>query len=205
MFQKETIVDCKGHLLGRLASIIAKEILNGQKVVCVRCEEINMSGAIWRNKLKYANFKRKRMGTKPSHGHFHFRAPSKILFRTVRGMVPHKTTRGAMAMDRLKSFDGIPHPYDEKKRVVVPAALKALRLKPHRKFSRLGDLSKEFGWKSHAVLARLEEKRKVKSMEFYKKRLADLKAKAKTAKGVQKDLEKAIGSDKKLVDELNLA
>ena len=32
MFQKETIVDCKGHLLGRLASIIAKEILNGQKV-----------------------------------------------------------------------------------------------------------------------------------------------------------------------------
>ena len=89
--------------------------------------------------------------------------------------------------------------------MVVPAALKALRLKPHRKFSRLGDLSKEFGWKSHAVLARLEEKRKVKSMEFYKKRLADLKAKAKTAKGVQKDLEKAIGSDKKLVDELNLA
>merc|ERR1719181_1038275 len=60
-------------------------------------------------------------------------------------------------MDRLKSFDGIPHPYDEKKRVVVPAALKALRLKPHRKFSRLGDLSKEFGWKSHAVLSRLEE------------------------------------------------
>ena len=45
----------------------------------------------------------------------------------------------------------------------------------------------------------------MKSMEFYKKRLADLKAKAKTAKGVQKDLEKAIGSDKKLVDELNLA
>ena len=25
-------------------------------------------------------------------------------------MVPHKTTRGAIAMDRLKSFDGIPHP-----------------------------------------------------------------------------------------------
>ena len=53
--------------------------------------------------------------------------------------------------------------------------------------------------------ARLEEKRKVKSQEFYKKRLADLKAKSKAAKGVQKDLEKAIGADKKLVEELNLA
>ena len=31
MFEKETIIDCKGHLLGRLASIIAKEVLHGQK------------------------------------------------------------------------------------------------------------------------------------------------------------------------------
>ena len=28
------IIDGKGHLLGRLASVIAKEILNGQDVVC---------------------------------------------------------------------------------------------------------------------------------------------------------------------------
>ena len=30
------IVDGKGHLLGRLASIVAKQILLGQKVVVVR-------------------------------------------------------------------------------------------------------------------------------------------------------------------------
>lgn len=29
MFEKEIIIDAKGHLLGRLASIVAKEILNG--------------------------------------------------------------------------------------------------------------------------------------------------------------------------------
>ena len=34
MFKKELIIDGKGHLLGRLASVIAKEILNGQHVVC---------------------------------------------------------------------------------------------------------------------------------------------------------------------------
>merc|ERR1719156_425180 len=100
MFEKEVIIDCKGHLLGRLSSVIAKEILNGQKVVCVRSEDINMSGPLYRNMLKYADFKRKRLATKHSHGHTHYRAPSKILWRTIRGMVPHKTTRGAQALGR---------------------------------------------------------------------------------------------------------
>lgn len=45
------IVDGKGHLLGRLASVIAKEILNGQKVTVVRCEEVNVSGSFFRNKV----------------------------------------------------------------------------------------------------------------------------------------------------------
>ena len=30
---------------------------------------------------------------------------------TIRGMVPHKTARGAAALDKLKTFEGIPHPY----------------------------------------------------------------------------------------------
>ena len=40
---------------------------------------------------------------KPSHGGpFHLRAPSRIFWRTVRGMLPHKTKRGAEALNRLK-------------------------------------------------------------------------------------------------------
>ena len=45
------IVDGKGHLLGRLASIVAKQILLGQKVVVVRSELINGSGSCFRNKV----------------------------------------------------------------------------------------------------------------------------------------------------------
>ena len=45
------IVDGKGHLLGRLASIVAKQILLGQKVVVVRSELINVSGSFLRNKV----------------------------------------------------------------------------------------------------------------------------------------------------------
>merc|ERR1711998_67695 len=124
--------------------------------VCVRSEDINISGSLYRNKIKYAEFRRKRMNSNPKTGHIHYRSPSKILWRTIRGMVPHKTARGAAALDRLKTFEGIPHPYDAKKRVVVPAALKVLRLRPERRFCRLGDLSKEVGWKHQDLIERLE-------------------------------------------------
>lgn len=49
-------------------------------------------------------------------------------------MIPHKTPRGATALERLKLFEGVPPPYDHKKRMVVPEALRVLRLKPGRKY-----------------------------------------------------------------------
>ncbi|KAK3415240.1 hypothetical protein EUGRSUZ_H00799 [Eucalyptus grandis] len=121
---KRVVVDARHHMLGRLASIVAKELLNGQRVVVVRCEEICMSGGLVRQKMKYMRFLRKRMNTKPSHGPIHFRAPAKIFWRTVRGMIPHKTKRGAGALARLKAYEGVPPPYDKTKRMVIPDALK---------------------------------------------------------------------------------
>merc|ERR1711869_152453 len=94
-----------------------------------------------------------------------------------------------------KTFEGIPSPYDEKKRVVIQNALKCLRLKNHRKYARLGDLSKMYGWKSSDVVKTLESKRKVKSEEFYKAKMAELKAKSKAEKAVEGELTKAIGKD----------
>ena len=77
-----------------------------------------------------------------------------MFWRTVRGMIPHKTERGAKAMERLKVFEGVPPPYDHKKRMVVPQALRVLRLKPGRKYCTVGRLGHEFGWKYRDVVAR---------------------------------------------------
>ena len=44
--QGDTIViDGKGHLFGRLASVVAKELLAGKRIVVVRCEDIMISGS----------------------------------------------------------------------------------------------------------------------------------------------------------------
>merc|ERR1712228_468492 len=139
-------------------------------------EDINISGSLYRNKLKYAEFRRKRMNSNPKTGPLHYRSPAKILWRTIRGMVPHKTARGAAALDRLKSFEGIPHPYDRKKRMVIPTCLKVLRLRPERRFCKLGDLSTHVGWKHKDLVERLESQRKVKSNAYFLKKKASMKA-----------------------------
>ncbi|KAG9070366.1 60S ribosomal protein L16B [Linnemannia hyalina] len=182
--QDVVVIDGKGHLLGRLASIVAKQALTGQRVVVVRCEELNVSGSFFRNKLKYHAFLRKRCVVNPSRGAFHFRAPSRIFYRAIRGMVPHKTARGAAALDRIKLFEGVPPPYDRMKRMVVPSALRVLKLKPGRKYCTIKRVSHEVGWKYNDVVANLEEKRKVKSKAFYerKKAIANVRAKAVSAK-----------------------
>merc|ERR1712098_208090 len=51
------------------------------------------------------DFLKKRCNVLPSRGPFHFRAPGKIFWRTVRGMTPHKTERGKDALKRLQYQD----------------------------------------------------------------------------------------------------
>merc|ERR1712226_1385933 len=118
-FKKVLLIDGKGHLMGRLAAIIAKKTLQGQSIVVVRCEEINMSGSLYRRKLEWSEFRRKRMNTNPKRGPFHLKHPSDYFKRVVRGMLPHK--------------------YMYKARVVVPRCLTALKLQPGRKFCKIGD------------------------------------------------------------------
>merc|ERR550519_2538166 len=94
-------------------------------------------------------------------------------------MTPHKTERGKDALKRLQTFEGVPPPYDKKKKMVIPSALKVLRLKHGRRFCQLGRLAHEVGWKYRDIVAALEAKRKVKGEAFHKGKLEVAKAKRK--------------------------
>lgn len=85
----------------------------------------------------------------------------------------------------------MPPPYDRKKKMVVPSALRVLRLKPGRKFCTIKvrlrrrllapsawsptdvaqRLSHEVGWSYRDVVDRLEEKRKVKASAFHERKV----------------------------------
>merc|ERR1712198_679157 len=135
-FDAVKVIDGNQHLMGRLAATVAKCLLQGQKVVVVRCEGLVISGNFYRNKLKVMEYLRKRHLTKPSRGPFHGRSPSKMFKHVIRGMLPHKTDRGQAAFNNLK---------------------------PNRRFAPVGRLAHETGWKYQDVIATLEAKRKAKA------------------------------------------
>merc|ERR1712110_846003 len=166
-FEKTIVIDARGHLLGRLASFVAKEALLGQKIVVVRCEELVISGSHIRNKMKLLMKRNKRMNTNPRKGPFHHKSPSDMFMRVVRGMLPHVWYRGSAAFQRVKAVEGIPAPFDQIKKMVVPDALRVTRLKPGRKFTHMGKLAAELGWGYADVVAQYEETRKAKGAEWY--------------------------------------
>ena len=139
MFEKEIVIDAKGHIMGRLASLVAKELLCGQKIVIVRAEEAVLSGLLFNRRVEYLEWKNKQSNSNPrKRGPYHVKAPAKLLWRAIRGMLPHKTARGKAALERLKVFEGCPFPYSNKQKTYAPKALKAMRLKFGRKSCTLG-------------------------------------------------------------------
>ena len=48
-------------------------------------------------------------------------------------MIPHKTQRGKNALRCFKAYEGCPAPFDHRKRLVVPGAMRVMCLKPGRK------------------------------------------------------------------------
>uniref|UniRef100_A0AC34R4Y4 Large ribosomal subunit protein uL13 n=1 Tax=Panagrolaimus sp. JU765 TaxID=591449 RepID=A0AC34R4Y4_9BILA len=183
--QKPILIDGKDHLLGRLAGTVAKQLLLGQKITVVRCEDVCISGNWHRTKLKYMSFLRKRCNVNPRRGPFHLRAPSKIFWRTVRGMLPHKTARGQAALNRLKTYEGIPQPLDTQVRFCEPNSVRAIALKAGRKFCTVGRLSHEVGWQYKDVVAKLETKRKVRAAAFYERKKAASKLMNQAAKNAE--------------------
>jgi len=78
MFEKEVVIDAKGHLLGRLAAVVAKELLNGQRIVVVRAEEILKSGVLYKNRMAFVKWMTLKSNTNPKHGGpYYCKSPSR--------------------------------------------------------------------------------------------------------------------------------
>jgi large subunit ribosomal protein L13Ae len=181
-----------------MASIVAKQIQLGQRVVIVRCEKAIYSGKHYRNKLNFMEDRHKHNNTNPRRGGpFHQTAPSHIIYRTIRGMIPYKTAKGAAAMGRLKCFDGCPVSANTMKKMVIPDALKAAKLAPRAKFAVLGNVAKDCGWTQQELIDELEEKRISKNHEWYVK-------KVELEKAEQKEIQKNNPGDRRRIGEIEL-
>lgn len=154
------IIDGKGHLFGRLASVCAKELLKGKKIVVVRCEKIEISGKHVKNKLRILKKFKKRTNTNHKHGPFHFKTPSQIFWKGLRGMLPHKTKKGTRSLLNVKLFEGTPNSLKAVKKMKIASALRISKLSADRKFSNLGDIANEIGWKRKKLIDELSDAKK---------------------------------------------
>ncbi len=132
-------IDADGLVVGRLASKVAKQILDGEEVMIVNAEKAIITGS------KHAimnEYKGKRKLTHARKGPHFPRMPDRILKRTVRGMIPYQTPRGRKAYKNLKVYIGTPKEVASKKFESVPESKKI-----PAKFMTLGEISKSLGAK----------------------------------------------------------
>ena len=75
--------------------------------------------------------------------------------------------------------------YDKTKRLVVPEALRVVKLSSARRYSTLGVLASQLGWKHAELIGRLEAVRKESAAAFHEKRKGARKAAATAAQSAE--------------------
>jgi large subunit ribosomal protein L13 len=138
------IIDGEGLVLGRLASIVSKKLLNGDEIIVLNAEKIILSGT---KEWAYARYKqrldRASISNPRKMGPKYPRRPDDIFRRTVRGMIPYKKTTGREAFKGLKVYVGIPQQFEGVEISKLPDA----EPKNIKKSIELGEVSKLLGAK----------------------------------------------------------
>jgi large subunit ribosomal protein L13 len=137
------IYNGEGMVLGRLAAVVAKDILLGEEVNVVNCEKIVISG---RKEKVVANEKKRRdrKGYPLKSAKFS-RLPDRFVRRSIRGMVPWKQARGKEAFKRVMCYIGMPEVLADKELIVVNNA--SMKKLPTLKYVTVGEICKSLGGK----------------------------------------------------------
>ncbi len=134
------IIDAKGLILGRMASIIAKSLLQGESVIVLNAEKAAISG----KRLQIVKERKTFLEVgHPRKGPYHPRRPDRIVRRTIRGMLPWKKPKGRQAYKRLRVYLGAPKEFEGKETQTIIDA-RAEKLKSP--YITVGELAKEIGW-----------------------------------------------------------
>jgi len=128
------VYDAANQIVGRLATYVAKDLLNGEQVVIINAEKAVLSGD---PKTKFKEYKQKIDRGDPKKGPFYPKYPDLILRRIIRGMLPWHKDKGRKAYRRLKVYIGEPEEFKNKEKFRIEEA-DASKLRC--KYITLGDL-----------------------------------------------------------------
>jgi len=135
-----TIIDGTNAVLGRLGSVVAQRIMDGEEIVVVNAESILVTGE---RDMVFADYKARvdRGDTTKRKGPFYPRRADLLFKRSVRGMIPWTSTSGREAYRRLHVFVGVPKQFADAETEKVEDAMKKIS----GKYTTLGAISKFLG------------------------------------------------------------
>jgi len=135
-FDVDVVVDAKDCILGRVASEVAQQVLDGDRVAVVNAENAVITG----NPESTMETYRKRAEIGSDSGPHYPKRPDRIFKRSIRGMLPYKEDHGREAFENVRVYLG--NPYDEDGEVLDGTSLDRLS---NIKFISLGEISEKLG------------------------------------------------------------
>ncbi|RDD53971.1 MAG: 50S ribosomal protein L13 [Candidatus Korarchaeota archaeon NZ13-K] len=152
----DLVIDAENKILGRIASLAAKELLKGKRVAIVNAEKAIITGNPQTILRKYQTRRSIQSRINPRMSPVQPRTPDRIVWKTVRGMLPMKKAKGREALRRLRVFIGVPDDLVnvEKDAVIrgdereyIKYTVDSLRPKKGRGYVTVLWLSKQLGWR----------------------------------------------------------
>ena len=138
------VVDATDHIAGRLASNVAKLLMQGNRVSVVNCEKIMMSGTRSNQIKEYREFLEINSVINYKHGPIHYRRPDTLMAKMIRQMLPYdRKPSGKEAHQRLRTYIGSPKEIKSLEKIQFEK--EKIRKSPSN-YTILGELCRVIGW-----------------------------------------------------------
>ncbi len=134
------IIDAENKILGRIATVAAKNALLGETVNIVNCEKAVITGK--KQSLIKSHLQKKGKGH--LRGPFISILPDRFVRRTIRGMLPYKQSRGVNAFKRIRCFTGFPEKFQKQE---LFQNLKDISKLPNFQYLTVGEICRNIGGK----------------------------------------------------------
>mgnify|MGYP000004366059 CR=1 FL=1 len=132
------VIDATDAPLGRLSSVVAKMLLNGEEIFIVNAEKAIINGN--KKEIIRRYIERRKIGGMKRKGPYFPRMPHMIIKRAVRGMLKYQKPKGRKAYKRLKVFIGLPEELADKE-------IEKMKFKKSTNYITLKELSEYLGVK----------------------------------------------------------
>ncbi|MBU7014025.1 MAG: 50S ribosomal protein L13 [Theionarchaea archaeon] len=135
------IINAENLILGRMASFVAKKLLEGEEVTIVKAEKAVIVGSKDYVFRRYKQRVDRADIANPWRGPHFPRTPEGIVRRAIKGMLPSRRIRGRKALKNLQVFTGVPEKYKKTDEVPIDSILERTS-----SFVTIGEISHFLGY-----------------------------------------------------------